>query len=208
MEKGELCYTVVNHRARKELGISIIEYMAADSIHVLSHNPKSKGWCDSSQQYLADFLDVRRETVNRAIFILKLKGIVEEGKKRIGKTAQLRTTQKWFDSAIMRKEPVTNSHRTCDKFSHYKDIYKDNKQQQEEDIAADLLDAFKQTYKTKLPVPSIYLEKSEKERIVRHMLDFPPAKRAKIKSPGGYYITLCNDIDSLPPEREKAWNEF
>ena len=93
-------FTVVNHQARRNLGITIVEYCVADSIYHLSNNPNSrqKGWCYATQDHLADTLGVERKTILRAEKTLFEKEIIEKsGTKK-------RTTDIWYQAAVLEQD--------------------------------------------------------------------------------------------------------
>ncbi len=103
-EKQELQYTIVNHVAREAMNISVLEYCVFDSIYNLSSNPKSKGWCTASKMYLAEFLICSERTVKNALKKGIEEGLIERPEKRKNlQDNRLRTTQKWYDIAVMKK---------------------------------------------------------------------------------------------------------
>lgn len=100
-----LQYTIVNHKARKALGLSWTCYCIIDSIYHLSNNPKSKGWCTQSNEGLAEFLGCNEKAVRRA----KEKGI-ELGllrypakRQNVNYDHRIGTTQKWYDATIINR---------------------------------------------------------------------------------------------------------
>ena len=137
-----LQYTIVNHQARKKLGLTMIEYCIIDSIYNLSNNPVYKGWCRASLIYLAKFMGCDEKTVRRT----KIKGINQDllkipGDKEGVQDNRITTTQLWYDTVILDKtrtkcpgDPDKMSKETpnnLDKMSNnkdnkHKDINKDN----------------------------------------------------------------------------------
>ena len=99
MGKEKLNYTLILHRVRQKLELSLMEYCIADSIYHLSNNPKNKitGWCYASKKNLAEFLGTSSATIFSNINRLIKKGLVEKDKE----TKYLQTTQKWYDNVVM-----------------------------------------------------------------------------------------------------------
>ncbi len=103
-ENQVLQFTTINHRARKVLKLTVFEYCVFDSIYHLSNNPKYKGWCIASLDYIGDFIGCDEKTIRRA----RIKGI-NEGLLKIpeNKTGvrdnRITTTQKWYDIAVLDK---------------------------------------------------------------------------------------------------------
>lgn len=92
-----LNYTVINHNARKRLGLNLNEYCLADLIHNLSNNGKSlNGYCYASKQYMADELGLTKKWVITLIGNLIDKEIVVKHPV----TKHLKTTEKWNSVCI------------------------------------------------------------------------------------------------------------
>jgi hypothetical protein len=83
---------LTDHLLRKAYSLSLNEYAVLIEIHNLSHNIKFGGWCVASKEYLADTLDLKRDTVYRAI-------------------------TKLLELELVEKEPELKKLRTTDKFS-------------------------------------------------------------------------------------------
>jgi hypothetical protein len=91
----EMVFSVVLHPIKRELGITTLQYMMADSIYHLSHG----GWCIATRPYFAKLFDCDRSTVQRNLAKLEEKLLVE----RDPKTDYLRTTDLWRDTVIFRE---------------------------------------------------------------------------------------------------------
>lgn len=87
-------YTVIDHDARKSLGISFTEFAVADEIYHLSNN--ETGWCYKTKENIAERFGISRRSVHSAINALIEAGLVE----RHSETKHLRTTQKWYETVI------------------------------------------------------------------------------------------------------------
>jgi DNA-binding Lrp family transcriptional regulator len=92
-------YTVVLHKARLILGLSLNEYCVCDSIYHLSNNPKGKeaGWAYITQENLASALGFSERTALEIIKKLVEKGLVET------RGHLKRTTPLWYDMVVCRK---------------------------------------------------------------------------------------------------------
>jgi len=100
-----ISYTVINHQARLDLGLSMDEYAIADLIHNLAINPSNKhlGWCYAKKEVLAQYIGTSRATVFRAIKkLVKLKLI----EKNSDNSSLLKSTAKWYQSVIMLVKPT------------------------------------------------------------------------------------------------------
>lgn len=86
-------FTTINHKAQKELGLSITDYCLADTIHNLASNPANKvsGWCWASRKTLAVMLDVSERTVYKGIKKMSAAGLLE-----MDHNANIRATAKWY----------------------------------------------------------------------------------------------------------------
>lgn len=96
-------YTTINHEARVRLGLTINEYCVYDLIHNLSTNPKNiqMGWCYAKKETIADYLDLGRATVFRAIKKGLKNHLLE---KHPEQPAFLKATSDWFDSVMIKAE--------------------------------------------------------------------------------------------------------
>ncbi len=101
-QSEEARYTLVLHKGRKELGITLNEYCLADSINKLSRNPRSPvlGWCYASKEHLAKSLGFSRQSIHSMINNLKKKQIVEVS----AETDYLRTTAIWYEKVETLKD--------------------------------------------------------------------------------------------------------
>ncbi len=104
-------FTKIMHDIKEELKLSVNEYMVADSIDTLSNNPKY-GWCIMSQEKMGEFLGLSRETINKIIKRLVIKGLIEKNES----TKYVRTTQLWYDSTAIYSEDkgVKQVHKGCE----------------------------------------------------------------------------------------------
>jgi hypothetical protein len=96
-------YTTINHEARARLGLTINEYCVYDLIHNLASNPKNiqMGWCYAKKETIADYLDLGRATVFRAI----KKGLkINLLEKHPEQPAFLKATSDWYDSVMIKTE--------------------------------------------------------------------------------------------------------
>ena len=96
-------YTTINHEARVRLGLTINEYCVYDLIHNLASNPKNiqMGWCYAKKETIADYLDLGRATVFRAI----KKGLkINLLEKHPEQPAFLKATSDWYDSVMIKVE--------------------------------------------------------------------------------------------------------
>ena len=96
-------YTTINHEARVRLGLTINEYCVYDLIHNLASNPKNiqMGWCYAKKETIADYLDLSRATVFRAI----KKGLeINLLEKHPEQPAFLKATSDWYDSVMIKVE--------------------------------------------------------------------------------------------------------
>lgn len=100
----DLVYSVVIHPAKRELGITTLQYMLADSIYHLSHG----GWCIATRPYFAELFDCDRSTVQRNLAKLEEKLLIERDQK----TDYLRTTILWRDTVIFRERLMLQSRTT------------------------------------------------------------------------------------------------
>jgi len=70
-----------NHSVRKALQLSLNEMAVLCDIKKMSQNRKFNYWCIKSKDKIADWLDLSRATVFRAIDTLLLKGYIEKSEK-------------------------------------------------------------------------------------------------------------------------------
>lgn len=73
-----------NHIVRKAFNLSLTEMAVLCDIIKLSNNPRFDHWCIKSKDKMAEWLDVSRDTIFRALKTLELKGLIERGPE--GKT--------------------------------------------------------------------------------------------------------------------------
>ena len=94
-------YTTINHEARKKLNLSWMEYGLADTIYHLSNNPKKKGWCYASKNYLAATLGITPRAIFKMLNRLEIKGLIE----RQANTQYLRVTKEWYSEVVISTTP-------------------------------------------------------------------------------------------------------
>jgi len=94
-------YTTINHDARKTLKLTWHEYGLADIIFRLSASPGSKhpGWCYATKEYLAEELGLTKRSVTTMIAKLISMRIIEKDEK----TKYIRSSMKWYETAIERR---------------------------------------------------------------------------------------------------------
>ena len=85
-------YSVVLHDVREKLDVSLNTYVVIDSIHKLSTSDPKYPFCIMSKDDLAEFLQLGRATVFRAIQDAEKKGLIERHERGI--TA----TPKWINA--------------------------------------------------------------------------------------------------------------
>lgn len=87
--------TNYKNQVRQTLKLSINEYLVALFISQQMLNPESAvaGWCFTSKQMIAKYLDLSQRTVFDILKKLHSKGLIE----KIEKTKFVRTTQKFYD---------------------------------------------------------------------------------------------------------------
>lgn len=96
-------YTTINHEARVRWGLTINEYCVFDLIHNLASNPKNTqmGWCYARKETLANYLDLSRATVFRAINKGLKNNLLE---KHPDQPAFLKATSQWYESVMIKIE--------------------------------------------------------------------------------------------------------
>lgn len=101
MENKQLTYTLILHKIRKDLKLTLMEYCVADSIYHLSNNPKSevKGWCYASKETISEILGTTPKTIFENIRRLIEKGFIIKEEN----TKHLKTTSKWYESVVLIK---------------------------------------------------------------------------------------------------------
>lgn len=101
MTEGQLNYTTINHEARRKFGLSVNEYCVFDLVHHLATNPQNDqlGWCYAKKNTLADYLDLGRATVFRAIKKGIELGLLE---KHPEQPSLVRATSLWYEAVIIK----------------------------------------------------------------------------------------------------------
>lgn len=90
--------TSIDHNLCEQLDMSMSEYCFLDSIYQLSVNPKFKGFAIAKTYHYADFLNVSEKTIRRMKARFTGEGYIEKGKG-----SRMRTTQKYYDTVILRQ---------------------------------------------------------------------------------------------------------
>ena len=89
-------YTVVLHEAKTKLGITVTEYVLADSVNKLSgKHSATPGWCHASKGHMAKILGVSERSVFSLLSSLRKSGVVEQHPQHPG---LLRTSALWEDT--------------------------------------------------------------------------------------------------------------
>lgn len=104
MKSDVITYNIIIHQAREALNLTCHEYLIADTIYHLSHNPNGEiyGWCYMSKNALGKTLGLSKQTAIKIIKSLEQKGlVVKDGDGRL-----LKTTDKWFCEVLMRKSKI------------------------------------------------------------------------------------------------------
>lgn len=98
----DISYTLILHRVRKKLGLSLNEYCIAEAIYHLSTNPRSKisGWCYASKETLAEIIGVSPTSIYNILNRLFELELVE---KKTEQKSFLRTTKRWYEYIIKNK---------------------------------------------------------------------------------------------------------
>lgn len=92
-------YTVVIHRVRKQLGISVEEYCVADSIHKLS-----RPVCKAGAESIAQHLELNIRSVRRYLKHLQEADIVKQVTDEFGQWVGWETTDKWYTTAVVARD--------------------------------------------------------------------------------------------------------
>jgi len=115
-----MSFVTVDFDIRRELGISIVEYILAERIYFLAYNKGNRnlGWCYASKQTLADEIGYTRRGIIPLINRLEELGYIERGID-----SMIAPTQLYHDIAKNRyksntSHTVQNLHTPCEKTSH------------------------------------------------------------------------------------------
>ena len=92
-------YTLIFFELKRELDLSFLECAVCDVVYHLSNNPNTR-WCFASKNTLAGLFDITKRSLLRILDRLEERELIE----RHPETRHLRTTQKWYDSAIVYRE--------------------------------------------------------------------------------------------------------
>ena len=97
-------YTIINHNARVELGLTPPEYCVADLIYNTSNIPGGDGWCSFSKIWMAEQLGVTKRGINKVINKLIEKGLVEKKDGKVNRSvgSHLRITIDWYQVVYMK----------------------------------------------------------------------------------------------------------
>lgn len=96
---ARLNYTTVNHIARKEMKLSLMEYCLVDLIYHLASRPGSRhpGWSYATRRKIAAILDVTERHVHNLMKTLIDRKILEQEKEH---PKWLRATDLWYQKSI------------------------------------------------------------------------------------------------------------
>lgn len=91
-------FTLIDHRTRSYLKLTLNEYVIADLIYHKSTWPKAPvhGWCSLAKETIADMVGLSKRTVLTICTTLKKRGLIEQN---ADDTRLLRTTEKWYSVA-------------------------------------------------------------------------------------------------------------
>ena len=90
-----MSYTTILHDKRKQLGLSINEYVLAAVIHNLSStNSKVPGWCYASKKWMAEDLGFSKMTIHNLLNSLEDKGLIIRDEE----TKYLKASRLWIDT--------------------------------------------------------------------------------------------------------------
>lgn len=103
-------YSFVWHEFRRQHGLSCDEYVLCDMIFYLSKNDNSEvpGWCYKSRENMAQYMGVSKQGLLNMIERMEKKGFLEKD----AHTKYLRTTKKWQDVYIKKKENTTDEQQS------------------------------------------------------------------------------------------------
>ncbi len=106
-------FNTIWHRARKRLGLDVLEFCVADTIYHLSANPASitPGWSYQTKTTIAKNLGVSVRAVYNSLNKLIALGLVERGGEKPSQL--LRTTAKWYYEVKVDKNGLQNSQTTA-----------------------------------------------------------------------------------------------
>lgn len=107
-------FSLIYHKARKKLNLSVNEYIITDLVYHLSNHPQSlyPGWCYASKDYFAEVLGLTRRGIIKIINKLVFRGILE----RNDQNQYLRTTETWYQEVIINE-------KTCEQSSHVNKVH-------------------------------------------------------------------------------------
>lgn len=97
-----IIYTLINHPARRALGISEAEYCLLDLVYKYSTNPNGlvKGWCYASKLEIAREREMSESGVYKMVRRLQALALLQSQPQ----TGYLRTTQKWYKAVVVAAE--------------------------------------------------------------------------------------------------------
>ena len=100
-----LRYTVIIHKARIELGLTMLEYTIVDLVHQLSGRPDYP-YCIKSKENIAKDLGYSRAGVFKALKRCLSLGLLEKGPR-----GGLRSTDLWYDAVVVERERMQRKRR-------------------------------------------------------------------------------------------------
>ncbi len=217
-ENQELQYTIINHRARQELDLTMLEYCVIDSIYNLSNNPKYHGWCVIGKEHLADFLNCSVSMIKNAIRAGIKKGLIKKPVTKLNyHDTRKATTQLWYDTVIMKESNGVKNNLDGVKINPLKadngakitpyndndnkDSYKDNVIKIES-----LFKEFKIPEKDKLIWKAVY--KNETDYLLRQLLYAKKKNKTSVK---WIQAALNKDYDfsdkDVAAARDREWQD-
>lgn len=87
-----MLYTTILFDVKKELGLSLREYIFLDAVY---HLQVKTGWCYAKSDYFQDLLEVGEREVRRIKVLLVEKGLLVVSEKY--NSAEVKTSEKWND---------------------------------------------------------------------------------------------------------------
>lgn len=112
--KPQVIYNTVFHRARKRLGLDLLDFCVADTVYHLANNPASitPGWSYQDKATIADNLGVSERAVYNSLNRLVKFGLLERGGEKPSRL--LRTTTKWYFEVMVDKSTLEDSQSSAE----------------------------------------------------------------------------------------------
>lgn len=96
MSNKAATFCTVDFKKKRESGLTLNEYVLLDITFSLSEENGYYGWCTASKDYLADILDISRQSVFKIINKLIKNNWIEKHSE----TKFIRTTEKWHTVGV------------------------------------------------------------------------------------------------------------